>query len=229
MNNKATTTEIVKINKSVQGLRSEASKIVIKNAEDMSGAVEFLNKIRSWKKRIEEIRLFYTQPLNESLKRINADHKRAAEPLNSLDEEINTKMTDYRTKEAEKIRKQQEKEAEKQRKAFEKEQEKKRKELEKQKAKDNLTKKEVKEAEKEIEKEEFVPKPTVRQETTIKTGDAKMVASKRWTFEIEDETKIPRKYLKVDEVAIGKVVRSGGIREIKGVRIYQEENFGFKK
>lgn len=229
MNNKATTTEIVKINKNVQILRSETNKIVIKNAEDMRGTVEFLNKIRSWKKRIEEIRLSYTQPLNESLKRINADFKRTADPLNLLDDEINGKMGEYRAKEAEKIRKQQEKEAEKQRLAFEKEQEKKRKELEKQKKKDDLTKKEIKEAEKEIEKEEFVPKPIIKQETTIKTDDAKMVARKSWTFEIEDETKIPRKYLKVDEVAIGKAVRSGGIREIKGVKIYQEENFGFKK
>jgi len=219
-----TTNEIVKINKNVKDIQGEAENIIIKNEQDVQNAVVFLQKVRNWKKRINDIRLSYTKPLNESLKRINADFKNSENPLDILDKNVSQKMCDYREKEAEKIRKQQEKEAEKQRKAFEKEQEKKRKALEKQQKKDEMTKKEAKEAEKEIEQEEFVPTPTIKQETTVRSGDAKMVARKVWTFDIEDETKVPRKFLKVDEIAIRQAVRDGE-REIKGIKIYQKENF----
>lgn len=217
-----TNTEIIKINKNVKSIQDEAGSIMIKNEQDVQNAVAFLQKIRSWKKRINDIRLSYTKPLNESLKRINTDFKNSEKPLDILDKDVSQKMCDYREKEAEKIRKQQKKEAEKQRKAFEKEQERKRKALEKQQ--DELTKKEAKEAEKEIEQEEFTPTPTIKQETTVRSGDAKMVARKVWTFETEDETKIPREFLKVDEVLIRNAIRSGA-REIKGIRIYQKENF----
>ena len=46
---------------------------------------------------------------------------------------------------------------------------------------------------------------------------------KRWTFEVVDAWKVPSDYLIVDEQAIRKAVREG-VREIKGVRIYQEES-----
>jgi len=210
-----TTNEIIKINKNVKNIQGEAENIIIKNEQDVQNAVVFLQKVRNWKKRINDIRLSYTKPLNESLKRINADFKNSENPLDILDKNVSQKMCDYREKEAEKIRKQQEKEAEKQRK---------RKALEKQQKKDEMTKKEAKEAEKEIEQEEFVPTPTIKQETTVRSGDAKMVARKVWTFDIEDETKVPRKFLKVDEIAIRQAVRDGE-REIKGIKIYQKENF----
>jgi hypothetical protein len=45
---------------------------------------------------------------------------------------------------------------------------------------------------------------------------------KRWTFQVTDATLVPREYLAVDEVKIGKVVRAG-LREIAGVRIYSED------
>lgn len=219
-----TNTEIIKINKNVKNIQDEAKNIIIKNEKDVQKTVAFLQKIRSWKKRINDIRLSYTQPLNKSLKKINTDFKNAMEPLDRLNKNVSQKMLDYREKEAEKIRKQQEKEAEKQRKIFEKEQERKRKALEKQQKKDELTKKEAKKAEKEIDQEEFIPAPTIKQETTVRSGDAKMVARKVWTFEIEDKIKVPRKFLKVDEVLIRNAIRSGE-REIKGVRIFQKENF----
>ena len=42
-----------------------------------------------------------------------------------------------------------------------------------------------------------------------------------WTFEIEDTSQIPAQYLMVDVRAIGAAVKRG-VREIPGVRIYQE-------
>lgn len=41
-----------------------------------------------------------------------------------------------------------------------------------------------------------------------------------WTFEVTDEAAVPRAYLAVDLVKIGKAVR-GGVRAIPGIRIYE--------
>jgi len=48
------------------------------------------------------------------------------------------------------------------------------------------------------------------------------VTTKRWTFEIIDESRIIRDYLKVDETKIRQAIRDGA-RDIAGLRIYQEE------
>lgn len=48
--------------------------------------------------------------------------------------------------------------------------------------------------------------------------------SKRWTFKIDDETKIPREYLSVDLIKIGAVVRAlKDQAKIPGIRIYAED------
>lgn len=222
METKALTGKIVEIKKSISGVEKEAGEIKIKNADDLNLAVGFLSKVRSYKKRVEEVRLSFTVGLNESLRNINKEFKKTSKPLDVINTEVSSKISEYREKEAEKIRIKQEKEAEKQRIAFEKEQEAKRKQLEKER--EEMTKKEMKEKAKEIEQEEFVSTPTIVQDKEIGMGEATMKTRKTWDFEIEDETKVPRKYMKVDEVAIGKAVRSGGIREIKGVRVFKKES-----
>lgn len=46
-----------------------------------------------------------------------------------------------------------------------------------------------------------------------------------WKFEIEDESKVPREYMCVDEKAIGAMVRTKkGSTSIPGVRVYSETN-----
>lgn len=219
---KALTGKIVQIQKGIGSLDQEAQAIKIKSVGELNSAVEFLKKVKGWKKRVEEIRLSYTKPLNDIITERNKEFKQTSIPLATIDELVTEKIKDWRFKEAEKIRIKQEREAEKQRKIFEKEQEAKRKQLEKER--EEMSKKEAKEKEKEIEQEEFVAKPTITQDKEIGDGEAKMKTRKSWDFEIEDETKVPRKFMKVDEVAIGRAVRSGGIREIKGVKIYQKEN-----
>ena len=221
-NQKALTGKIVKIQKSIGSLDQEAQEIKIRSTRELSNAVEFLKKVKEWKKRVEEIRLSYTKPLNDIIAERNKEFKQTSVPLATIDELVTEKIKAWRFKEAEKIRIKQEKEAEKQRKIFEKEQEKKRKQL--LKDQEEMSKKEVKEKAKEIEQEEFVATPTITQDREIGEGESTMKTRKSWDFEIEDETKVPRRYMKVDEVKIGKSVRSGDVREIKGVRIFQKEN-----
>lgn len=211
-----------KIKKTALVIQKETKSVKIKTRTDLENAITLLTKIRKYSKMIEERRMEVARPILDGLKKLKAEYDNSKIPYDEADHKLSEMIKEYRDKEAEIIRKKQEKELEKQRKEFEKEQEKKRKELEKER--EEMTKKEAKEAEKEIEEEEFEPtEPVIIQEKTIHSDTAKLTIRKKWSFEIEDEKKIPRKYMKVNEIAIGKAIRSEGIREIKGIRIYQEE------
>ena len=213
-----------KIKKTAVIIQKETKSVKIKTRSDLENAVTLLTKIRKYAKMIEDRRMEIARPIQDGLAKLKADYDSSKIPYTQADEKLTEMIKVYRDKEAEIIKKKQEQELEKQRLRFEKEQEEKRKELEE--SKDELTKKEVKEIEREIEDDEFEPEETsIVQETTIHSDTAKLTVRKKWTFEIVDPKKVPRKYLKVDEVAIGKVVRGKEkVREIKGVRIFQEES-----
>lgn len=51
--------------------------------------------------------------------------------------------------------------------------------------------------------------------------------TKRWVFEIKDDKQIPREYLQVNETLIRGAINQG-VREIPGVRIYQEESISLR-
>ena len=216
------TDTLEKINKTALVIQEEAKAIKIKTRSDLEVAITLLTKVRKYTKMIEERRMEVARPILDGLKKLKADYDNSKSLYIDADLELTAMIEIYRNKEAEIIRKKQEKELEKQRIEFEKEQKEKRKELEKERK--EMTKKEAKEIEKEIEEEEFEPtEPTIVQEKTIHSETAKLTIKKKWSFEIEDEKKIPRKYMKIDEIAIGKAIRSEGVREIKGVHIYQQE------
>ena len=59
----------------------------------------------------------------------------------------------------------------------------------------------------------------------VETG--KSVTQKRWTYELVDVDKLPRKYLIPNKAAIDFAVRRG-IRKIPGLRIYQKESLRVK-
>lgn len=211
-----------KIKKTAIVIQKETKAVKIKTREDLENAVTLLSKIRTYTKLVEDRRMEIARPILDGLKKLKADYDTSKIPYIEADKKLSGMIKIYRDKEADIIRKKQEKELERQRIQFEKEQEEKRKELED--AKDELTKKEVKEIAQEIEDDEFEPtSPTITQEKTIHADTAKLTIKNKWSFEIEDAKKVPRKFLKVDEVAIGKAIRSEGVREIKGVKIFQEE------
>lgn len=51
--------------------------------------------------------------------------------------------------------------------------------------------------------------------------------TKRWVFEIKDDKQIPREYMQVNETLIRGAINQG-VREIPGVRIYQEESISLR-
>lgn len=69
-----------------------------------------------------------------------------------------------------------------------------------------------------------VPKKTAPIRTAVGTASTRMV----WKFEIDDAGLLERKYLMPDHKAIKQAI-DGGIRKIKGVRIYEEATTQIRK
>jgi len=73
------------------------------------------------------------------------------------------------------------------------------------------------------------PAPVVVPEVpkTTRTSGGSSSQRKEWTFEITDPDLVPLKYRPINETLIRKDVR-GGLREIPGVRVYQDYITGFR-
>lgn len=140
-------------------------------------------KVISWisqaKKKVEERRKFFTQPLNNQIKKINELFKTYSIPFEQSDKIMRDKMLIYRQ------------EQEKKRLI---EEQKMRKEAEK------IAKKE------KVPVSEVVASMETK-ETVLATD--KTTVKKIWTFEIIDENKIPREYLVADETKIRKAIIGG--------------------
>lgn len=216
--------KLAEIKKDALSITDKVNSLKIKNPEDMKSATDLLSMIVGRKKRIEELRVRYVKPLNEQVKMINNDFKGAILPLTELEGVVKGTMLDYRKKEAEKIEKQRLKAEEKERKKFEAQREKERIALEKEK--EDMSKKEIKQAEAEIEKEEFeFDDDDFKQQKSVHSDNGSVKIRKQWTFKVVEPSKVPKKYLIVDEKAIRKAVKDGE-RSINGVEIFEEEIVG---
>lgn len=209
--------KITKMTGAIGTLEKEAANLVVQTKEQAEQAADVLTRASGYKKRGEAIRLFFTKPLNDQVKRINERFNPAKKLLEEVEQTVTGKIRTYREAEAVKIRKQQEKEVEAQRKAYEWEQERKRKQLEK----EGLSKKEEKAQKEEIKQQEFIPQePATKQDTRIGSIGTRKV----WDFEILEVGAVPLQYMRVDDVEIRKAIREGK-RQIDGVRIFQREDY----
>jgi len=86
-----------------------ATELKITKPEEMETASTLLKKISDAKKLISSRRKYYTDPINEGLKRIRATYKPIEEKLLEADKSIRGKMVDYNEQVAEENRKEQEK------------------------------------------------------------------------------------------------------------------------
>ncbi len=191
-------TEIQAIQKTSDSLIEIANTFTVENQQQADKANDVLKDITDGLKKIEAKRKSFTAPLNQSLKEINATFKKIAEPINTAKQGLTSRLMAWRTQEQARIREEQEK--------ARKEEERRRKIQEAHAAKGHNVKEEITPVDK--------PVPFGINDTT-KT-------QLRWTFEIDDEAKVPREYLTVNNPAITKAVRAG-VRDIPGVKIYQKE------
>ena|ERR1700747_3172675 len=192
----------------------------------MESGLANLAGLKKWEKQVNDKRTSLTKPLDEQ-KKILMDHeKKIMKPIEEVQNHIKKQLCAYEViLEA------------KRKEDFEKA-EIERKRLEKEAAEKLAAEKEELEAETmfgtEEQKAEAQAKLEViteRVNTEVQTTHAAVVTSiaatkvsgvsRPWVFEITDETKVPVMFKTVDDKKIRQAV-SSGVREIEGVRIFQE-------
>ena len=176
----------------------EFQDVQITSKEEYTGAADTLKQIQNKIKKLEEKRLEYTRPLDESKKKITADFKSVIEPLEQFVNEVKKKMLVWAKAEQARLDQEQKKiEAEA---------------LEKAK----------------VEHKSEVQVPIVNNTVKTQRGESTTTSIKKvWKWKIVDQNKVPRDYLCVDSPAIVQAIRSG-VRFIEGLEIYQEEDLSIR-
>ena len=193
---------ITAIQKDQSNLIEKIEKVEVKNDDDVKQASEWLGQIKARIKRIEDKRIEYTKPLNDQVKKINADFKNLAEPYLNMESTIKRAIGGYmdeqRRIEIERVKK---------------EERERRLEAERIAREEQITNRE---ALKIIEKPKIIEAPK-----TVKTETSKIVGKVVVKFEIIDPLKVPDEFKIVDERLVRQAVNSGK-RRIAGVKIWEE-------
>lgn len=190
--------EIQEVKAQTGSVVETAQTIAIDNDADLENASGVLKTIADTKKEVEARRQFFVKPLNDQVKRINELFKGLAAPLLEADTMIRRKVSEYRAAQAEIARKEQER-------------------------LNKLAAEQQARLDKKAEKKGVeAPKITAPVVAAPPTKVGNVATRKVWKFEITDAGKVPAEYLVVDETKIRRDVNAG-VREIPGVRIFQDE------
>jgi phage-related minor tail protein len=235
-----------------QGVAIEArvSNLIVNSQEKNQVAAGILGDITKAKKNAVNLRLSLTRPLDESKKGIMDLFRPHIERLERASEILESKMSGFYKQEQERVRIEEEKRLEAERKATEEiekarraeQEENKRKEAELKAEQDRLIAEgKAAEAEKAreeaaikaeqariraIEEEERikreVPERVIQPSATTRSVNGHVITIKEhWVHEIVNPELVPDKFWIIDDSLIRKEI-SSGIREIPGLRIYDE-------
>jgi len=192
-----------------------AEKAIMKSQGDIDMANVNLSKLSHAIKQLEDKRLLMTKPINQGLTEINNTFKGIKLPLRSAYSILDGKVMTWRRDEQAKREKESARLMEETRLKNEKieaEENRRKKIRDAHEAKGHNVSDEPIEIEREIAP--VVPDLAHTDSTKIR---------KEWTWEVVDETKIPRKFFVLNEVMINKEVRTKLVREISGLRIFQKD------
>lgn len=185
-------------------LLASANAIEITNDEQDAEAKAFLVQVSTARKRWDELRHWFTDPLERQKKAIIARFKADAAPVEEAEQIIRTKVAVYYREKQEAARSEQAR----LRKLAEKRQERAAAKAE---------------ARGEEPPAPIIPTPVVTAPAkTTRTAEGSVTVRKVWRFEVVDPTQVPDEYKVVNEKAIGAVVKAG-VRTIPGVHIYEAE------
>jgi hypothetical protein len=202
--------------------------IAVTDQDGAQNATTVGKQVKSYLKKVEDLKKALTKPLNDEVKRIRDYADKIALPLENAEQHIKKELVKWE-RHLENVRREELARAEAERKRQEEEA---RAKLEQEKeanaiaemfgsadatelAKSNLVAEaEAERAVTEIRKE--------HKEALKEVGGMKVSNTRRpWVFEVEDESKLPREYLMKNDKALRAAVVAG-TREIPGVRIYQD-------
>jgi hypothetical protein len=196
----------------VESLRSFASGLVIKSAENYEIAASRLKIIKGALAQIEDARTRITKPINESLRETNAQAKAAAAPFLADEYLIKQAMIKY-SDEQDRLRDEQQR---KDNEAARKEQER----LNEIAAR-AAAKGQEKKAEQFQERAAQVVAPVAQQAAPKVSGISIPLV---WDFEITDSKSVPLEYRDINESRIRKTVTNmQGNTNIPGVRVFQRK------
>lgn len=180
--------EVTQLSTKLEKATAYAEKVVIKTDADQENVVKALVGIETEEKSIDEQRKFFTDPLNEQVKKINAMFKPFVNGLGDAANTLRKKMSAYQMAIAAKADKARDK------------------------ALADLKSGKIKNVETAVAQIEKVKEP----EKTVRSEAATVTFKDKIGFEIADLNAIPREYLMPDEKKILKVVQAGV--EIPGVK-----------
>lgn len=205
--------QIEEVKIKAEGALAEASRLSVVDRSTYEMSAGFLMGLKSLMKSIDDT----FDPIIESAHRAHkeavAAKKKHAEPVQKAEATVKGKMSSYA--------------AEEERKRIAEE---KRLQEDARRREEEIRIQAAIDAEAAGEKEAaeaIIAAPVIAPIVVVKSEVPKMDGISHrsvWKFRISDETKIPREYLKVDEVKIGGVVRSmKGMTAIPGVEVYEEK------
>lgn len=206
------------VDQKTEALQGEISQIAlvneITNDQELEQAIELLGNIKAKFKEVEAARKELTKPLLDHKKTIDNKFKKIQQPLSENEKKLKVVILNYRQKkEAEALRQLQERQ----------EQQRLLAEAEKQRQEES--------EERGVETMAPIAVPVVQAPvaapTTIISDSASASFKKVWTYEIQDPRQIPMNYWMINEKEIKTAIRSG-IREIPGIRIYQEDSLAIR-
>jgi hypothetical protein len=207
-----------------------AMEIRVDSKVTSDGALESARDVKNIGKRIEEKRKELVAPLNELVKRINSYAKKISEPLDDAEKHLKSQLVAWEQKLAV------EREAERKRleaaALAEEERLRKLQAKEDQKRKNELTAAEMFGTEEDPiaaadERQAMIDRDFDATQMTL-SAEANAIEKNRvsgtqrvWRFQIMDERSVPREFCSPDAMIIREAVRNG-VREIQGVRIYED-------
>ena len=175
--------EIQTIEGQISPLIEQADGFIIDSIEAIENVSPFLRRIKDMEKVIEDKRIEFTKPLNQSLKAINETFKKLKEPLVQARTLLTGKILNWKRIEAERIA--------------------------------NIA-----------SKVGIKIKPVEPEKIESKIGNVQ--TRKVWTWQVTNWEKVPDEYKELDTVAINQAIRDG-VRDIKGLKIYQEEKLAITR
>jgi hypothetical protein len=199
-------TKLAEISTDLSGLETRANSIVIATNDDVVLATEFLTGVKARQKRVEELRKFFVDPLNQQVKKINDMFRPPAEKYKSMEAIVKRKIADYTIAEE-------------------------RKRIE---AERKLQEQHQKQVEKDIAKGkpvEYGLTPTIEKpEATVRTETGSATTKKVWKFQLANLAELVSacvekpeliKFLQLNETAVRGAVAEGA-RNIPGVTIFED-------
>lgn len=179
-------------------LVAQASLLKVESNEQAIEAGRMLVQLKGWRSQVENRRQFFTRPLKEHAKRIEALFKPMLEKLDEADTVIRAKVISYRAKAEVSAREEQQK---------------------------LLAEAQAAQAEGNNEAALTLATEAASLDSPQKTmllDEGSMQVKKVWDFEVEDYAAIPREFFSFDEKKVRLALRAGQ-REIPGIRIFQKE------